>query len=102
MLVLTRRIGERLRIGSDIELVVLDIRGRDVRLGVTAPADVPVHREEIYLKIRDNNRAAALGQPALSALAHAARQFRTVSERRPPLPRTAHHARPDQSADPGG
>lgn len=77
MLVLTRRIGERLRIGSDIELVVLDIRGREVRLGVTAPADVPIHREEIYLKIRDNNRAAALGQPTLAALAQAARQLRS-------------------------
>ena len=61
MLVLTRRIGERLRIGSDIELVVLDIRGRDVRLGVTAPTSVPIHREEIYLKIQEANRAAATG-----------------------------------------
>jgi len=77
MLVLTRRIGERLRIGADIELVVLEIRGRDVRLGVTAPADVPVHREEIYLKIRDNNRAAALEPPSLTTVAHAARQLRS-------------------------
>jgi len=77
MLVLTRRIGERLRIGSDIELVVLEIRGRDVRLGVTAPADVPVHREEIYLKIRDNNRAVALEPPSLKTVANAARQLRS-------------------------
>lgn len=53
MLVLTRRIGERLRIGSDIELVVLEVRGGDVRLGVTAPASVAIHREEIYLKIHN-------------------------------------------------
>lgn len=77
MLVLTRRVGERLRIGPDIELVVLDVRGREARLGITAPADVPVHREEIYLKIQDNNRAAALGQPGLTdALASAARELR--------------------------
>ena len=78
MLVLTRRIGERLRIGSDIELVVLDVRGRDVRLGVTAPTEVPIHREEIYLRIQDNNRAAALGSTALTdAFACAARQLRS-------------------------
>lgn len=85
MLVLTRRIGERLRIGSDIELVVLDVRGRDVRLGVTAPAEVPIHREEIYLKIQENNRAAALGTPALAdTLARAARQWRTRPGANPP------------------
>jgi carbon storage regulator len=76
MLVLTRRIGERLRIGADIELVVLDVRGRDVRLGVSAPSSVPIHREEIYLKIQDANRAAA--QPDVTgALATAARELRS-------------------------
>lgn len=87
MLVLTRRIGERLRIGPDIELVVLDVRGRDVRLGVTAPAEIPIHREEIYLKIQENNRAAALGQPDLTdALARAARALR--GRGKPPLAAT--------------
>lgn len=85
MLVLTRRIGERLRIGPDIELVVLDIRGRDVRLGVTAPASVAIHREEIYLKIQDNNRAAALAPAAVTdALARAARQLRARPSATPP------------------
>jgi len=83
MLVLTRRIGERLRIGADIELVVLDVRGRDVRLGVSAPSNVAIHREEIYLKIQDTNRTAAAGQPGLTdALARAARALR----RRTPEP----------------
>jgi len=79
MLVLTRRIGERLRIGPDIELVVLDVRGRDVRLGVTAPPAVPIHREEIYLKIQDANRAAAAAaEPDLTGtLASAARDLRS-------------------------
>lgn len=77
MLVLTRRVGERLRIGPDIELVVLDIRGRDVRLGVNAPASVPIHREEIYLKIQQANRAAASGLTDLTAtVARAARGLR--------------------------
>ncbi len=83
MLVLTRRIGERLRIGADIELVVLDVRGRDVRLGVSAPSDVAIHREEIYLKIQDANRTAAPGQPGVTdTLARAARALR----RRTPEP----------------
>jgi carbon storage regulator len=78
MLVLTRRVGERLRIGNDIELVVLEVRGREVRLGVTAPLGVPVHREEIYRRIQDTNRAAALGQQHLpEAVARAAEALRT-------------------------
>jgi len=77
MLVLTRRIGERLRIGPDIELVVLEVRGREVKLGVAAPVTIPVHREEIYRRIQEANRAAALGQPDLTdVLARAARALR--------------------------
>ena len=54
MLVLTRSIGDRLIIGNDgeITLNVLDIRGNQVRLGIDAPKDIPVHREEIYQKIK--------------------------------------------------
>jgi carbon storage regulator len=78
VLVLTRRIGERLRIGQDIAIVVLDVRGREVRLGVTAPVTVAIHREELYLRIQDTNRAAALGQQDLaSTVARAARALRT-------------------------
>jgi carbon storage regulator len=51
MLILTRRIGEEIKIGDDITLVVLGIKGRQVRLGVTAPKDVTVHREEVYERI---------------------------------------------------
>lgn len=57
MLVLTRRVGERLRIGPDIEVVVLEVRGREARLGITAPPTVPIHREEIYLKLQEAARA---------------------------------------------
>ena len=52
MLVLTRRSGETLIIGEDIRVTVLDVSGNQVRLGVTAPREVPVHREEVAERIR--------------------------------------------------
>jgi carbon storage regulator len=61
MLVLTRRHGERIHIGEDIEVTVLEI-GRDhVRLGILAPASVAVHRDEVYQEILVANKAAATG-----------------------------------------
>jgi carbon storage regulator len=69
MLVFTRRRHEAIRIGDRIEVRVLLV-GRDgVRLGITAPPDVPVHREEIYEEIRQANRAAVAPQGDLAALA---------------------------------
>lgn len=58
MLILTRRIGETLMIGDDIELTVLGVKGNQVRLGIKAPKDVRVNREEIHQRIqqeKDNN-----------------------------------------------
>lgn len=52
MLILTRRIGESVYIGDEVRLTVLGVRGTQVRLGINAPKDVPVHREEIYYKIK--------------------------------------------------
>jgi carbon storage regulator len=52
MLILTRRVGESLMIGKDIVVTVLGIKGLQVRLGINAPKHVPVHREEIYDRIR--------------------------------------------------
>ena len=51
MLILTRRVGETLIIGDDVTITVLGVRGNQVRLGINAPKNVTVHREEIYQKI---------------------------------------------------
>ena len=52
MLILTRRVGETLMIGDDVAVTVLGVKGNQVRIGVKAPKDVSVHREEIYERIR--------------------------------------------------
>ncbi len=55
MLILTRRVGETLMIGRDVTVTVLGVKGNQVRIGVNAPKDVAVHREEIFEKIRDED-----------------------------------------------
>ncbi|QLB21481.1 carbon storage regulator [Vespertiliibacter pulmonis] len=52
MLILTRKIGESLLIGDDVEITVLSVRGSQVKLGVKAPKEISVHREEIYQRIK--------------------------------------------------
>ena len=59
MLVLTRRRGEGVTIGPDIRIVVLGIRGGQVKLGIEAPPAVEVHRDEVYARIQEENRMAA-------------------------------------------
>jgi carbon storage regulator len=67
MLVLTRRLNQSIKIGDDIEITVVEVRGDQVRLGVAAPRDVTVHRKEIYLQIQQENRAASAA-PSVSSL----------------------------------
>ena len=59
MLILTRKSGETIRIGDDVAVSVIEIRGNQVRLGISAPRDVMVHREEVYELIQDQNKQAA-------------------------------------------
>ena len=62
MLILTRRIGETLMIGDEITVTVLGVKGNQVRLGVGAPKDVAVHREEIYKKIEEEREGLDEGE----------------------------------------
>ena len=66
MLVLTRKVGEGIAIGDDVKIVVMQIKGKQVRLGIKASPSTAVHREEIYQKIQDENRAAS--QPSRESL----------------------------------
>ena len=57
MLILTRRVGETLMVGDEVTVTVLGVKGNQVRLGVNAPKEVAVHREEIYLRIQHEKEA---------------------------------------------
>jgi carbon storage regulator len=58
MLVLTRKLGENIRIGDSVKITVLEVRSGQVKLGIEAPPEVKVHREEIYARIQEENRRA--------------------------------------------
>ena len=62
MLDLTRKLGENIRIGDTVKITVLEVRSGQVKLGIEAPPEVKVHREEIYARIQEENRKAAASQ----------------------------------------
>lgn len=58
MLALTRKKGESLVINNNIEITVLDVRGDQIKIGISAPKDVPIYRKEVYQQIQEENKAA--------------------------------------------
>jgi carbon storage regulator len=67
MLILTRRVGETLKVGQDIDVTVLGVKGNQIRIGIEAPKSVAVHREEIFKRIQDETREKATIQAELAA-----------------------------------
>ncbi len=58
MLALTRKKGESLVINNNIEITVLEVRGDQIKIGISAPKDVPIYRKEVYMQIHEENKAA--------------------------------------------
>ncbi len=69
MLILTRRAGETVMIGSDITITVLGVKGNQVRIGINAPKDVAVHREEIYERIKSEQASDGAAVPDQAKMA---------------------------------
>ena len=65
MLILTRRVGETLMIGDSVTVTILGVKGNQVRVGITAPKDVAVHREEIFQRIQKDDGVVAEAAPGL-------------------------------------
>jgi len=59
LLVLTRKLGEKIQIGDDISIVIMEVKGKQVKLGIEAPSNIKIHREEVYQKIQDENIRAS-------------------------------------------
>lgn len=71
MLILTRKLGESIAIGDDIKITILDIKGKQLRIGIDAPPSVSVHRSEIYQMIqKENLQAAAFDVKLLDVWGH--------------------------------
>lgn len=66
MLVLTRKLGENIRIGDSVKITVLEVRSGQVKLGIEAPPEVKVHREEIYARIQEETRKGGAPRPTTS------------------------------------
>ena len=61
MLILTRKVGESIRINENICITVVEIDGRNIKIGIEAPREISIHREEVFLRIKEENQTAAKG-----------------------------------------
>ena len=68
MLILTRKTNEKIKLGNEITLSIIEIKGEQVKIGVEAPKEVKVFRQEVFNAIQNENRAAATSQESISAL----------------------------------
>ncbi|MBI4390165.1 MAG: carbon storage regulator CsrA [Nitrospinae bacterium] len=71
MLVLTRKIGESIKINDDVKITVVEVKGKNIRIGIEAPKETKIYREEVFLKIKQENQSAATSlQIDLGQIAH--------------------------------
>mgnify|MGYP000411253410 CR=1 FL=1 len=77
MLVLTRKLGESIWINDDVRIVIQNIRGNQVRVGIQAPKNMVVHREEIFQKIHRENREAGTSEAELGSVKEAFKSLKT-------------------------
>lgn len=68
MLALSRKSGESIMIGNDIEISILEVKGDQVKIGINAPKSVPIYRKEIYIQIQDANKEAAQSETSMEDL----------------------------------
>ena len=59
MLVLTRKIGESIKINDDVKITVIEVKGKNIRIGIEAPKETKIYREEVFLRIKEENQSAA-------------------------------------------
>lgn len=71
MLALARKVNESIMLGNDIEITLLEIKGDQVKIGISAPKSVPIYRKEIYLQIQEENKKAAGQEIDVEALKNA-------------------------------
>lgn len=60
MLILTRRVGESIRINDNICITIMDVDGKNIKVGIDAPKSISIHREEVFLRIKEENQTAAV------------------------------------------
>ena len=83
MLILTRKLGESIQIGDDIRIKIIDVSRSFVKVGIEAPRDVKVHREEIYERIREENILAGASDQGGLSLAATLLKNKSASKRKP-------------------